>query len=79
MCEEQVLLNWFYPENQLCSARLDQSQSSAAPPPRPTYDAGARAFVANLARAGKSFAEIKKQWTLPTGTEPEHFANLPHY
>ncbi len=42
MCEEQVSLNQFLPEIQLCSARLAWSQSSAAPPPRPMYDEGAR-------------------------------------
>jgi hypothetical protein len=41
MCEEQVLLNWFSPEIQLCSARLARSQSSA-PTPRPMYDEGAK-------------------------------------
>ncbi len=32
MCEEQVLLNRFLPEIQLCCARPARNQSSAAPP-----------------------------------------------
>ncbi len=59
MCEEQVLLNRFYPENPLCSTRPDRRQSSAAPPPGQRM-AWVRVFVADLARARKSFAEIKK-------------------
>jgi hypothetical protein len=35
MYAEQVSVNRFYPENQLCSPRPDRSQSSAAPPPPP--------------------------------------------
>jgi hypothetical protein len=69
MCEEQVLLNQFSPEIQLCSGRPNRKKSCAVPPPHSSGITRVRDFVADLARASKSFTEIKKkQWKLPTGT-----------
>jgi hypothetical protein len=56
MYYEQVLLNQFSPEIPPCSGRLDRSQS---PPHLGPGMKKVRDFVANFAKAGKSFTEIK--------------------
>jgi hypothetical protein len=61
MYYEQVVLNRFSPEIPLCSGRIDRSQSYVAPPP--PHSSGikrVRDCVDDLARASKSFTEIKK-------------------
>ena len=60
MYYEQVVLNRFSPEIPLCSGRIDRSQSYVAPPPHSSGIKRARDCVADLARAGKSFTELKK-------------------
>ncbi len=76
MCEEeQVSLNRFSLEIQLCSARPAWSQSSTAPP-RPMYDEGAR-FVPYPVRARKSFKETKK--TVEAAQEDRSLSSLQRY
>ncbi len=68
MCEEQVSLNRFLLEIQLCSARPAWSHSSAASPPQPMHDEGARLRRWSRQRWQKLYRNKKKQWKLPVGT-----------
>jgi hypothetical protein len=61
MYYEQVVLNRFSPEIPLCSSKLNRSQSYVAPPPTQLRYKRVGDFVADLARAGRSFTEIKKK------------------
>jgi hypothetical protein len=60
MCEEQVLLNRFSPEIQLCCARPVWSQSSTAPPPLPMYEEGARLHRRSHQSPQKLYRNYKK-------------------
>ncbi len=60
MCEEQVSVNRFSPENPLCSSRPNQRKSCAAPPSPGPCMKKVRDFFADFARAGKGFTEILK-------------------
>jgi hypothetical protein len=59
MCEDQVLVKWFSLEIQLCSGRLHRSQSYSPPPQDHVCKKRVLDFVANFAKAGKGFTEIK--------------------
>jgi hypothetical protein len=79
MYYEQVLLNRFSPEIQLCSARQARSSRTLPPHPPPPGPCMTRVrdFVADLARAGKSFTEIKKNiGSCLLGPELEFFVNI---
>jgi hypothetical protein len=55
-----VSVNRFSPENPLCSGRTNRRKSCAAPPPPSPCIGRVQDFVADFARAGKSFTEKNK-------------------
>jgi hypothetical protein len=61
MYYEKVLLNRFSPEIPLCSGRLIRSQSYVAPSHLGPGMKKVRDFIANFAKAGKGFTEIKEK------------------
>jgi hypothetical protein len=68
MCEEQVLLNWFSPEIQLCSGTPNRKKSCAVPPTQLRYNKGARLRRRSHQSRQKLYRNKKKQWKLPTGS-----------
>ncbi len=81
MCEEQVLLNQFLPEIQLCFPTPARSQSSAAPPPPAHVWRGCETLSLIMSEPAKALQKEKKKnsGSCPRGLELEFFAKIHYY